>query len=128
MKKSDSNAFVTQVLLYTLAMFCTSGSVGLGVVWLRHQISVTANRITQNEARARDIERRLYEIGTAIETEQGPEALKRRNEQWSLGLVPVREEQVSRVSQNVELRLAAKRNQGLFTDGATMVNFNLGAR
>lgn len=128
MKKTDSHAFVTQMMVYTLLMFCTSGSIGLGVVWLRNQISVTANRITSNEAKIRDIERRLYETGTAIETEQGPEALKRRNEQWNLGLVPVKEEQVSRVSQNVELRLAAKRNQGLFTDGATLVNFNIGTR
>ena len=125
MKKSDSNAFVTQILVYTLFMLCTSGSVGMGVVWFRHQISVTANHVMQSEARIKDLERRLAETATSIEVEQGPEALKKRNEQWGLGLMPIRPEQVNPISVNIESRLAAKRNQGLFTDGPTFVTFKL---
>ena len=36
MKKTDTHAFVNQLLVYTLVMICFSGSIGLGTVWLRH--------------------------------------------------------------------------------------------
>lgn len=125
MKNTDSSAFVNQLLVYTMVLICTSGSAGLGVVWLRHQISTTAGLIQRDEQRIRELERRLAETAAAIEEEQSPEALKQRNQQWSLGLAPVREEQVVRVAQDTELRLASKRNQGLFSDGPTLVKFSL---
>jgi len=49
MKKTGNHAFVNQLLIYTLVMIGFSGSVGMGAVWLRHQISVTANRTKQIE-------------------------------------------------------------------------------
>lgn len=133
MKKSDSNAFVTQMLIYTIVTLCTSGSVGLGVVWFRHQISITAASVQQTELRIREVERRIYEASAAIETEQGPEALKRSNQTMRLGLVPLQESQVNRVTERLEMRLAAKQNSkaqghiqdGPLKDGPVLVRFNL---
>ncbi|MFA5264573.1 MAG: hypothetical protein WC378_12195 [Opitutaceae bacterium] len=127
MKTSDSHAFVNQLLIYTLVMICTSGSVGLGTVWLRYQISATANRVKLADQKIAECERRLAEAVTDTETEQSPDVLKRRNEQWKLGLTYPKETQVCRVKDDVEMRLAAKRNQGLFTDGASFVAFKPGA-
>jgi len=128
MNRHANHAFVNQLLVYTLVMICFSGSVGLGTVWLRYQISVTANRNKQLETRIAEVERHLAETTTEIETEQGPAVLQRRNTEWHLGLVQTKEAQVSRVNEEVDIRLAAKRNEGLFSDmGVKAVVLRLGA-
>ncbi len=125
MKHSDSHAFVNQLLVYTLAMIVTSGSVGLGAVWLRYQIAATANHIKQTEARIDDCQRRLDETVTAIETEKSPDVLRHRDEELNLGLVEPKEMQVNRVEEDVESRLAAKHNRSLLTEnGPALVVFN----
>ncbi len=70
MKKNSSQAFVNQLLVYTLVMICFSGSIGLGTVWLRHQISITANNTKQLEQRIIESERHLAELNTQITAEQ----------------------------------------------------------
>ncbi|HWA09701.1 MAG TPA: hypothetical protein VG838_09645 [Opitutaceae bacterium] len=115
-RPAGTSAFVNQLLVYTLVMICFSGSVGLGTVWLRHQISLTANRSKQIEARIAEVERNWAEKKAAVETEQGPDMLKQRNAELHLGLVPPTEPQVSRVSQDPGLLLAAKHNRDLFAD------------
>ena len=126
MKKSDTRVFVNQLLIYTLVMIGFSGSVGMGAVWLRHQISITANRTKQIEARIAEVERHFRETEAAIGAEQGPEALKRRNTEWGLGLVSPKDTQIVRENGSPEERLAAKRNQGLFTDGVRFVGLKSG--
>ena len=79
MKTSSTQAFVNQLLVYTLVMICFSGSIGLGTVWMRHQISLTANATKVLDARITEVERHLFETTTAIETERDPEVLLRRN-------------------------------------------------
>jgi hypothetical protein len=117
MQKTDTHAFVNQLLVYTLVMICFSGGVGLGTVWLRYQISVTARRNKDLETRIAEVERHLAETTTAIETEEGPGMLMNRNAEMHLGLVQASEAQVvARVNQDVAARLAAKLNQGLYTD------------
>lgn len=116
MKHSESHAFVNQLLVYTLAMIVTSGSVGLGAVWLRYQMAATANRIKQTEASISDCQRRLDETVTQIETEKSPDVLRHLNDDLHLGLVEPKEAQVNRVDEDVEDRLAAKRNSDLLTE------------
>lgn len=121
--KTSTHAFVNKFVLYTLGMLCVSGSAGLGAVWLRHQMSVTANQIQQHRLEIDTLTRRLAETTTAIEAEQSPATLERRNQDWRLNLVAPKELQVCRVNEDVEMRLATKRNQGLLLDGRTMVVF-----
>ncbi len=130
MNKKDTNAFVNQLLVYTLVMICFSGSIGLGTVWLRHQISVTANNTKQLEQRIVETERHMSELNTQITEEQTITVLNRRNAEWSLGLVQPREPQVVRVNESAERRLAARNNAEVFASEAlavTPVRFRLPA-
>jgi len=120
MKISSTHGFVNQLLIYTLVMICFSGSIGLGTVWMRHQISVTANSAKQLDARIADVERRLAETTTAAETERDTNALLRRNSEWRLGLVPSNQLQTVHVAEDPVVHLAAKRNRGLFGDRAAV--------
>jgi hypothetical protein len=115
MNKNNSHAFVNQLLIYTLVMICFSGSIGLGTVWLRHQISVTANTARVLESRIAEIERHIAETNTQIAGEQSPDVLARRNREWALGLVPPQNTQVVRVTGSPEQRLAAKNNADVFS-------------
>ena len=87
MHKNDRHAFVNQLLVYTLVMICFTGSIGLGTVWLRNQMALTANSIKSYEYRTAEVERRLAETSALIGSEQSPATLIRRNEEWRLGLV-----------------------------------------
>ncbi|MFH1497884.1 MAG: hypothetical protein ABII82_08675 [Verrucomicrobiota bacterium] len=132
MNTSGKNAFINQLFVYVLVGVCLSGSAGLGAVWLRHQISITANHTRRLEVRLAEAERRLAEVTTYVAAEQSPDALERRNREMRLGLVMPREPQVVRVAESPERRLAARRNADLFADepAATPVRFTLtgGAR
>jgi hypothetical protein len=118
MNKKDTHAFVNQLLVYTLVMICFSGSVGLGTVWLRHQISLTANNTKLLEQRIRETERHLSELNTQVTAEQSIDVLARRNAEWNLGLVLPKEPQVVRVAESPERRLASRNNAEVFAPEA----------
>ncbi len=128
MKTASSQGFVNQLLVYTLVMIGFTGSIGLGTVWMRHQISVTANATKQLAARIADLERRLAETTTAEETERDPNVLLERNAQWHLGLVAPTQGQIVRVPGDPAQRLASKRNRGLFSDRAAAISIPLALR
>lgn len=121
MNISSNHGFVNQLLVYTLVMIGFSGSIGLGTVWMRHQISVTANTNRILDARLAAVERHLAETTTAAESERDTHVLLRRNTEWRLGLVPPSQEQVVHVGEDPVMRLAAKRNRGLFGDAAPRI-------
>ena len=123
--KLSNHAFVNQLLVYTLVMICFSGSIGLGTVWMRHQISLTANATKVLDARIAELDRQLNETKTVLEAEQDPAVLKQRNAAWHLGLVQPTADQIVRVPGDPVMRLAAKHNRGLFNDGVTPVTVSL---
>ena len=129
MKKSGTHAFVNQLLIGTLAMIVFSGSIGLGAVWLRHQISTTAQSTRQLENALAEVERRIAETTALIAAEQSPEALVEKNLAMGIGLVPRREAQVVWVAESPEERLAARRNLEIFAEetvrGRTAIRFGL---
>jgi hypothetical protein len=120
MKNNNSQAFVNQLLVYTLVMIGFSGSIGLGTVWLRHQISITANNTKQIEQRIVESERHLAELNTQVTAEQSIDVLARRNIEWQLGLVLPKEPQVVRVSESPERRLASRNNAEVFAPEAVI--------
>ena len=128
MKFSTSHGFINQMLVYTLVMICFSGSIGLGTVWMRHQISMTANSAKHLEARISAVERHLTEATAAAEIERDTTKLLTRNEQWHLGLVQPSPTQVVHVTEDPVMRLAAKRNRTLFGDQSVTVSFPLASR
>ena len=117
MKTSDTHAFANQLLICLLVTLSVSGSIGVGAVWLRHQISVTANNNRRLEALIATAQRHIDETSTAIEGEESSEALRRRNTEFHLGLVPASDAQVVRVTSEDMSRRAALRNRDFYTDG-----------
>lgn len=124
----SSRGFVNQLLAYTLVMIGFSGSIGLGTVWMRHQISITADNNRVLDARIAEIERHLAEVTTAAETERDTSVLLRRNTEWQLGLVPPQQTQIVHVGDDPVMRLAAKRNRELFGDGPVTVSVPIALR
>jgi hypothetical protein len=116
--RKNSQAFINQLLVCLLVTFCVSGSIGLGTVWMRHQISVVANANKGLEQAIAKVERQLAEKAMEIETEQSPDLLRQKNNALRLGLVQAQESQWRRVSEDPDRHLAAKANRNLFSDRA----------
>jgi hypothetical protein len=114
MKKSDTHAFVNQVLVCVLVTISCGGSIGLGTVWMRHQISVTAKANRDLNARIMALDRSLAEIRSQVESEQSIDVLARRNLELGLGLVEVTTSQVAHVNEDPVRRLALRANRELF--------------
>lgn len=126
MKTRYNQAFANQLLVCLLVTLGFGGSIGLGTVWMRHQISVTANHNRELAARIASLERRIAETTTAIEGEQGSEVLRRRNAEFHLGLAPASDQQVVRVTEDDMVRHQTMRNRDFFKDTtAPAVNFTL---
>ena len=119
MRRNQPHAFVNQILAYSLAAICLSGSIGLGTVWMRHQISIAANANKLLEARIADVERRAQEVSAATAAERDPVSLNRRNAEWSLGLVAPEETRMRRIAEDPVSRLRS--GQGLFGEGGPAV-------
>jgi hypothetical protein len=126
MKSKPKNAPVSVLnglFLLTLVMLGYTGAIGFGTVWLRHQISVSANESKVLEQQIADLQRRLNETSAEIAYARSPEQLIRQNQLLGLNLVRPTEDQVVRAIGDVERRLAAKRFDQLFssTDPAASV-------
>ncbi len=122
-KHTGTQAFVNQFMVYVLVAIFGTASIGVGTVWMRHQISVLANTNKALETSIAGLERRIEEADAAVAGEQDPGVLSRKNAEWRLGLVAPAETQVRRVSDDPVMRLAALRNRTLFGEGPAKVNF-----
>lgn len=120
--KNNSRAFVNQLVVCLLVSIGVSGSIGLGTVWMRYQISRTANANRILEQRIVAIDRQISEKTAAIEGEQTPEVLRRRNEIMRLGLVAPSDPsvQVVNVAENPMQRMAARANRGLLDEALNL--------
>jgi hypothetical protein len=122
MRRHDSSAFVNQVLVYALVAICAAGSLGLGTVWLRHQISLAANANKALQAKIAEVQRHIEEMSVEVAAEQDPAVLSRRNQEWHLGLAAPPDAQVMRIAVDPVLRLAALHNRSLFGE-RPMISF-----
>lgn len=116
--KNNSSAFANQLLICLLVTICIGGSIGVGTVWIRHQISTTAKSNRELAAEIARLERLIDEQKTRLETEQTPDKLRGLNATLRLGLVPMSEIPVLHVTENVAERMARRANGDLFTDAA----------
>jgi len=124
-ERTNSQAFVNQFMVYALVAIFGSASIGLGTVWMRHQISLAANANKVLEASIADVERRIEETDAAISAEQDPATLNLKNTEWRLGLVQPNETQVRRIPDDVVARLASNQNRKLFGEGSATVNLRV---
>jgi hypothetical protein len=125
MKPASTHAFVNQLIVYSIFMICIIGSVGVSIVYMRHQISETANATKVMEREIAAIERKMAESTAVLAAAQSPEALERKNATMALGLVPPTDLQLVRIEESPEDRLAAKRNFEIFTNEATSGNVSV---
>ena len=116
-------AYINQLLVYTLVMLVFTGSIGFGTVWLRHEISLAANRNKLLQADLAEVQRQIDQFTAEIAAAKNPDTLIRLNAEMRLGLVPPREEQSEHVAVDVEQRLAARRAQDLFVAEVQPVAF-----
>jgi hypothetical protein len=116
MRPPPAHSLVNRLIALTLLLLVFAGSLGLGAVWFRQEISQTANRSRSLENKLADVERRLDEVNAQVAAAVNPDTLLRQNEVMRLGLAAPREIQVRRVAGSAELRLAAKRNAAAFSD------------
>lgn len=114
MRPPPAHAFVSQLIALTLLLLVFSGSLGLGAVWVRQEISGSANRSHGIETRIADVERRLDEVNAEVASALNPSELLRQNQAMLLGLSSPRELQIQRVEGSPELRLASKHNREVF--------------
>jgi hypothetical protein len=115
MKPPPSHALVNRLIAMTLLLLVFSGTLGLGAVWMRQEISRTANRSRALEGDITGVERRLDEINAQVAAAVNPDALLRQGQFMNLALASPRELQVVRVPESAELRLATKRNRDVFS-------------
>lgn len=114
MKPPPARAIVNRIILLTLCGLMLTGTLGLGAVWMRQEISQVANNSRSLQVQLEDVERRLDEVNAQVATAVNPDTLRERNRAMRLALALPKEAQVVRVAQNVELALAAKRNREVF--------------
>jgi len=115
MKPTLAPTQVNRLIAMVLFLLIFAGSLGLGAVWMRGEISRTANFSRALQGRINDVERRLDEVNAQVASAVNPDALLRQGEFMNLALVSPREIQVVRVPESPELRLAAKRNRDVFS-------------
>jgi hypothetical protein len=115
MKPPPANANVNRLIALSLLLLVFSGTLGLGAVWVRQEISQTANRSRALVAKIADVERRLDEVNAEVAAAVNPDVLLKQNQAMRLGLATPKEAQVVRVEGSPELRLAAKRNREIFS-------------
>lgn len=116
--KKNSQAFVNQLVVCLLVTMTFGGSLGLGIVWVRHQISVTAKANRALLAAISEVNRRSDDIEARIRSEQRPELLRQLNLEFRLGLAPMNEVEVVRVTENVAQRMVERATRWSFPEQA----------
>lgn len=125
MRRNTTHAFVSPLIVCLAVSFGFAGTIGLAIVWMRHQITVTAKSNRALRASIDEVRRRLDATATVVESEQSYDALTRRNTDWRLGLAPATDAQVVRVTEDPVMRLARRRDSGLLSDGFVPVTFRV---
>ena len=115
MKPPPARTIVNRIIFLTLCCLMLTGTLGLGAVWVRQEISQVANHSRSLQVKLEDVERRLDEVNAQVAAAVNPDTLLNRNRSMNLALAAPREAQVVRVGESVELRLAAKRNREIFS-------------
>lgn len=125
MKSSSRSAFANHLLVYTMLAIGFTGSIGVGTVWMQHQISLVANANKAIETRIKAVERQYEQATTEIAEEQDGAVLLERNAAWNLGLVPPAPGQIQSLSERPENHLLAKGNRELFAGAISPVSIRL---
>jgi hypothetical protein len=111
---SSSRAFVNQFLVGTLVTIGLGGSVGLGTVWMRHQVSVVAESNSALQKDIADVERQVANTRALVEEARSQEVLVRQNDAMRIGMVELNPAQVFAVKDDPIQLLVARANRRMF--------------
>lgn len=124
MKKSPPQSLLwNRLIIATVMLLVFAGSIGLATVWLRHQVSEVAASNQGAQMRIVELERRIAEVNAQVAAGLSPDVLLRQNTRLRLGLSAPRDSQIIRVDEEVEIRLASKRNAELYTTSIIPASF-----
>lgn len=105
---SQVSSLLNRIIVLAIVLFVFVGAFGLTTVYLRHEVSNTANNIKKIERDVVVEKRKLAELGAEITRMTTRSALKSLNERYAFGLNIPKDDQIVRVSVNVESRLYEK--------------------
>lgn len=108
MKTFGTHAFVNQVLLGLLVTIGFGGSVGLGTVWMRHQVSVVADNNAALEQEYERVRRQLADTDALVEAAMSSDILRAKNQSMELGLVEMSQARITNVPRGSADRLVAR--------------------
>ncbi|PTX90789.1 hypothetical protein [Opitutus sp. ER46] len=114
MKPFDSQAYVNQLLVGLLVTIGFGGSVGLGTVWMRHQISVVADHNAALVRQISDVERQIADTSALVEEAMSPQVLRAQNDSMRLGLAEITQTQIQPVIGDPARRLVARASRRAF--------------
>lgn len=123
--QKNSRAFVNEIVVCLILTIGLGGTAGLGVVWLRHQISTTANHIRALKAETAEVERLTSEKSAGIASAQRPELLRNLNERFRLNLVPISDVPVFNESLERAIHDLVAHNSRDLMERPPMVSFHL---
>jgi G3E family GTPase len=126
--KKNSRAFVNQLLVCLLVSFAFGGSTGMAVVWMRHQISVTANHNRELAAQIAAVDRLIKEKTTTVESELRADLLRQLNQDMRIGLVPMNEVHVEHMIDDPLQKLMERVYRDFSTDVPVQVTFKVAQR
>jgi hypothetical protein len=127
MPASSNRAFVNSLLVYSLVAIGCTGTVGLGIVWSRNEISALARANKALATQIAILDRQSQETMAEIAARQDPVALLRTNAEWHLGLVSPDPDHLQYLPQDPQMYLASQAHRGLFNDHAAAVTFRVAA-
>ena len=123
--QNNSRAFVNQLVISLVLAIGLGGGAGLGTVWMRHQISTTANHIRAVKAQTAEVERFISEKVAEVASAQRPDSMRLLNEQFRLGLVPISDVPIFNASTDEAVRgLVARASRDLM-ERPPSISFNL---
>ncbi|TVR51337.1 MAG: hypothetical protein EA425_07195 [Puniceicoccaceae bacterium] len=107
----QTHRLLNRILGLSLLVLLLAGASGLGIVWLRQQIGVSAAETQQARASIEALAWKLRSVEAEIAACTKYEFLMAQNRAFQLGLVPPKEDQIVRVMPGLAERFADKRYQ-----------------
>ncbi len=96
-KSPAQSLYVYKIATLVVLILLIAAAGGLGLLWMRQEISASAARIRAVETRLAEANRRLQYVNVKIAEATTPDTLKRRATELGLGLIPPARDQVVRL-------------------------------
>ena len=114
-KNRAANQILNRIIVYSLLILALVGGFGVVTVWMRHQISQSANSLQALEQQIREERRELAQLEVELTLAMSTDKLIYLNRSLELGLREPAYTQIVHVTDNVETRLYEKNANSVFT-------------